>query len=120
MSVEIIDLLSANPLNYTKIVESVKKTGKVVLLTDAAERGSYMHTVASRISEYCFDSLDSAPAVVGSRNWITPAYELESSFFAQPSWFLDLINERIQPLKDYISGQNFTDAEFIRRSKSGV
>jgi len=31
-----------------------------------------------------------------------------------------MINERIQPLKGYIAGQNFTDAEFVRRSKLGV
>jgi 2-oxoisovalerate dehydrogenase E1 component len=77
VNAELIDLRSANPLNYGPIIESVKKTGKVVLITDAAERGSFMHTAASRISEYCFDYLDAAPAVVGSRNWITPAAELK-------------------------------------------
>jgi 2-oxoisovalerate dehydrogenase E1 component len=45
---------------------------------------------------------------------------LEDSFFPQVSWFLDMINERIQPLAGYVPGQNFTDAEFIRRSKLGV
>jgi len=67
----------------------------------------------------CFDYLDAPVGVLGSRNWITPAYELEKSFFAQSSWFLDMIHERIQPLAGYVPGQNFTDAEMIRRAKLG-
>jgi 2-oxoisovalerate dehydrogenase E1 component len=120
VSVEIIDLLSANPLNYAKIVESVKKTGKAVLLTDAAERGSFMHTVASRISEYCFDSLDSAPAVVGSRNWITPAAELEAAYFPQINWLLDAIHERVLPLKGHSTSTNQSVLELRKRDKEGV
>jgi len=77
-------------------------------------------TFATNISTLCFDYLDAPVCVLGSRNWITPAFELEDSFFPQVSWFLDMINERIQPLAGYVPGQNFTDAEFIRRSKLGV
>ena len=102
------------------MIESVRKTGKIIVASDATTRGSFLNDLAANISQLAFEYLDAPVCVLGSPNWITPAYELESSFFAQPSWFLDLINERIQPLKDYISGQNFTDAEFIRRSKSGV
>jgi 2-oxoisovalerate dehydrogenase E1 component len=68
----------------------------------------------ANIGELAFDYLDAPPVVVGSRNWITPAYELEDSFFPQPSWFLDAIHEKIVPLKDYIPGQNFTNLEQIR------
>ncbi|MBL8028036.1 MAG: dehydrogenase, partial [Fibrobacteres bacterium] len=120
VSAELVDLRCANPLNYTKVIESVKKTGKVVLLTDAAERGSYMHTVASRISEYCFDYLDSAPAVVGSRNWITPAAELEAAYFPQISWLLDAIHERVLPLKGHTVTTNQSIQELSKRDKEGV
>ena len=120
MSAEVIDARSLVPFNYEKVIESVRKTGKIIVASDATTRGSFLNDLAANISQLAFDYLDAPVCVLGSRNWITPAYELESSFFAQPSWFLDMINERIQPLKDYISSQNFTDAEFIRRSKSGV
>lgn len=120
MSVEVIDARSLVPFNYEKVVASVKKTGKCIVASDANARGSFLNDLASNISQLCFDYLDAPVAVLGSRNWITPAFELEESFFPQVSWFLDVVHEKIQPLKDYVPGQNFTDAEFIRRSKLGV
>ncbi len=120
MTAEVIDARSLVPFNYEKVIASVKKTGKIIVAGDATARGSFLNDFAASINQLCFDYLDAPVCVLGSRNWITPAYELEKSFFAQPSWFLDMINERIQPLNGYISGQNFTDAEFVRRSKMGV
>ncbi len=120
MSAEVIDARSLVPFNYEKVIESVKKTGKIIVASDATARGSFLNDLAANISQLAFDYLDAPVCVLGSRNWITPAYELESSFFAQPTWFLDMINERIQPLKGYIPTENMTDAELVRRSKKGV
>ena len=64
--------------------------------------------------------LDAPPVVVGSRNWITPAAELEALFFPQVSWILDAVHERIQPLKGYQPRTNQSLAELERRSKAGV
>ncbi|MDR2071032.1 MAG: dehydrogenase, partial [Treponema sp.] len=61
LEAEVIDIRFINPLNYDKLIESVKKTGKILLASDAAERGSFLHTVASNIQTYAFDYLD-APA----------------------------------------------------------
>ncbi|RNC65003.1 thiamine pyrophosphate-dependent enzyme [Proteiniphilum sp. X52] len=120
MSAEVIDARSLVPFNYEKVLESVKKTGKIIVAGDATARGSFLNDLAANIGQLAFDWLDAPVCVLGSRNWITPAHELEESFFPQPSWFLDMINERIQPLKDYIPVQNFTDGELIRRAKKGV
>ena len=62
----------------------MRKTGKVLLVCDAVERGCVMQTVAATLTQLCFDELDGPPVVVGSRNWITPAAELEALFFPQP------------------------------------
>jgi len=120
LSAEVIDARCLVPFNYEKVVESAKKTGKIIVASDATSRGSFLNDLASNISQLCFDYLDAPVAVLGSRNWITPAYELEGSFFPQVSWFLDIIHERIQPLTGYIPGENFTDGEMIRRAKLGV
>ena len=120
MSVEVIDARSLVPFNYDKVVESVRKTGRIIVASDACARGSFLNDLAANIGSLCFDYLDAPVAVLGSRNWITPAYELEKAFFPQPSWFLDIINERILPLKDYMPEQNFTDAEIMRRSRLGL
>ena len=120
LSAEVIDLRFINPLNYGPLVESVKKTGRVVLSSDASERGSFLHTVASNLGRLAFDYLDAPPVVVGSKNWITPPAEMEDYYFPQASWLLDAIHEQILPLAGYSVKTNCTDAEFIRVQKAGV
>lgn len=117
---ELIDLRSLTPLKYEKILESVKKTGRVVLASDACQRGSYLNDVAQNISEMAFDYLDAPPVVVGSKNWITPASELEKEFFPQSSWIIDAIHEKILPLKGHVVKNNFTDVEHLRLSSLGI
>lgn len=120
VSVEIIDARSIVPFNYEKVIESVKKTGKILLASDACERGSHLKDMAQTISELAFDYLDAPPVVVGAKNWITPAYELEEYFFPQPGWIVDAVHERIMPLKDHVVKNNFTTNEQLRTNKLGV
>ncbi len=120
LSCEVIDTRFINPLNYDKIIESVKKTGKVLVASDASERGSFMHTLASNISQLAFDYLDGPVAVVGARNWITPAAELEDAFFPQASWIIDTIHERILPLPGHKPATVQTNTEMLRRNRLGV
>jgi 2-oxoisovalerate dehydrogenase E1 component len=61
VSTEVIDARFINPLNYGPLVESVKKTGKVLLASDACERGSFLHTMASNLTQLAFDYLDGPP-----------------------------------------------------------
>ncbi len=120
LSAEVIDARSLVPFNYEKVIESVKKTGRIVLASDACERGSHLKDIAQTISEVAFDYLDAPPVVIGSRNWITPAYELEDYFFPQPDWFIDAIHEKILPLKGHLAKNNFTPNEQLRRNRLGV
>ncbi|HHW04103.1 MAG TPA: dehydrogenase [Thermoanaerobacterales bacterium] len=117
---EIIDARSVVPFNYEKVIESVKKTGKIVLASDECERGSILNDFARNITELAFDYLDAPPVVIGAKNWITPAYELEKYFYPQADWIIDAIHEKIIPLKDHIPLNNFTRLEQIRLNKLGV
>ena len=120
LSAEVIDSRSIVPFNYEKVLESVKKTGRIVFVGDACERGSYMKEMAQTVSELAFDYLDAPPVVVGSRNWITPCHELEKDFFPQADWIIDAIHERILPLPGHVAVHNFTENDQIRRGKLGV
>lgn len=119
-SAEVIDARSLVPFDYEPVIGSLKKTGRIVITSDATARGSFLNDMARNITELAFDYLDAPPVVVGSRNWITPAYELEDAFFPQPGWIIDAIHEKILPLKGHLPGQNFTNLEQIRRAKMGV
>lgn len=120
ISVEIIDARSLVPFNYEKVLESVKKTGKIIIAGDACERGSHLNDFARNITELAFDDLDAPPVVVGAKNWITPAHELEDYFFPQPFWFVDAYHEKIAPIPGYTAKHNFTELEQIDKNKKGV
>lgn len=120
LSAEVIDARFLNPLNYAPLVESIKKTGKALLASDASERGSFLHTMASNLTQLAFDYLDGPIAVVGARNWITPAAELEDAFFPQTSWILDAIHQRVLPLPGHqVSTDHSLDA-IVQRNRLGV
>ncbi len=120
VSAEVIDARFINPLNIERIAESVAKTGKLLLASDACERGSYLHTIASQITQVAFDELDGPPVVVGSRNWITPAVELEPEFFPQKEWIIDALHERLLPLEGHTVSTVQTGEDLVRRYRKGV
>ena len=120
LSAEVIDARFLNPLNYAPIIESVKKTGRVLLASDATERGSFLHTMASNITQLAFDYLDAPVAVLGARNWITPPAELDESFFPGADWMIDMIHQRLLPLPGYQPRSDQKASEIIRRNRDGV
>ena len=98
----------------------MRKTGKVLLVSDAVERGCVMHTVAANLTQLCFDDLDGPPVVVGSRNWITPAAELEAMFFPQPAGCSTPSTSGFCRSKGYQPRTNQTLGELVRREREGV
>jgi len=120
LKAEIIDARSLVPFNYELVLKSVKKTGKVVLASDASSRGSFLKEMAQTITELAFDDLDAPPVVVGSRNWIIPAHEMENYFFPQPEWFIDAIHEKIIPLKGHKSKTDHSDGRSLKLNREGV
>ena len=120
LSAEVIDARSLVPFNYGPVIKSIKKTGRIVLTSDASSRGSFLKEMAQTITELAFDYLDAPPVVVGSRNWIIPAYEMEQYFFPQPEWILDAIHERIVPLKGHQIKNDYSSEKSILLNKEGV
>jgi 2-oxoisovalerate dehydrogenase E1 component len=120
ISCEIIDARSIVPFNYEKVIESVEKTHKILLASDACERGSCLQTMAAKITQFAFDHLDAPPVVVGARNWITPPDEIEDAFFPYPADIIDAVHEHIVPLKGYTVKRDCSVAELMRRSAEGI
>ena len=120
ISAEVIDSRSIVPFNYEKVIESVKKTGKIIIVGDAVDRNSVMRDMASNITEMCFDYLDAPPVVFGSRNWITPAFELEKYYFPQADGIIDVISQKLLPIPGRTITYNESEIEHIERSKKGV
>jgi 2-oxoisovalerate dehydrogenase E1 component len=120
VTAEVIDARFVNPLDYGAILESVRRTGAAVLASDACERGSFLHTMASRISQGAFESLDAPVTVVGARNWITPPAEMEESFFPQKEWIIDAIHENVRKLPGHVPSTRQGGGDFLERDRVGV
>jgi 2-oxoisovalerate dehydrogenase E1 component len=117
---EVIDARTLVPFNYEPVLGSISKTGRVVLASDASSRGSYLKEIAHTITELAFDDLDAPPVVVGSRNWITPAYELEQFFFPQPEWIIDAIHQKIIPLNGHKIKTDYSVNKSLILNREGV
>jgi len=62
VSVEVVDLRTLKPLDMDTVAASIRKTGRVVGVTEAYKTGSFISELIARINESCFDWLD-APVV---------------------------------------------------------
>jgi 2-oxoisovalerate dehydrogenase E1 component len=101
ITTEVIDARSLVPFDYDILLASVAKTGRLVCVSDANLRGSWLNTVAATVSTEAFDSLDAPVVVLGARNWIAPPAELEWEFFVTTADILDAVHRRIIPLGGY-------------------
>jgi 2-oxoisovalerate dehydrogenase E1 component len=120
ISVEVIDARSVVPFDYSLVIESVKKTGKILLVSDACDRGNILQTFAAKIGQMAFDYLDAPPVVVSARNLITPPDEIEDSFFPFAVDIIDAVHEHIQRLPGHTVTRSATNEELARRSALGV
>tara|TARA_Y100001968_G_scaffold61150_1_gene51978 strand:+ start:619 stop:3258 length:2640 start_codon:yes stop_codon:yes gene_type:complete len=70
--VEIVDLRTLAPFDSQTCVDSVNRTGRLLVLQEAQYTGGLGHTVSSRIQEQCFWSLEAPPVVVGALDTPVP------------------------------------------------
>ncbi|MCZ6794497.1 MAG: thiamine pyrophosphate-dependent enzyme [Planctomycetota bacterium] len=120
LSAEIMDARSLVPFDYGPVLDSVKKTGRILLTSDACERGSHLNTLAANIQQLAFDDLDGPVAVVGARNWITPAAEQEHLFFPAAEWIIDAVHTQLLPLEGHRPLTDRSTAYLLRNHREGV
>ncbi len=72
VELEVIDPRTIYPLDVGTIVESVKKTGRLVVGHEAYERGGWAGEVIAQVVDRAFDYLDAPPQRVCSKNCPIP------------------------------------------------
>ena len=117
ISAEIVDARSLVPFNYDLVLRSVEKTGRILLVSEACERGSFLMTLATNINRFGFRHLKAPPRVLGSPNWIVPGAEMESTYFPQVADIIDVVCGELIPEKQINRRgvRNWSDAELARR-----
>jgi 2-oxoisovalerate dehydrogenase E1 component len=99
VGVELIDARSLVPFDEEVVVESLRKTHRLLLASDAVGQGSYLHHLATRIQERAFDELDAPVVVLGAGDAIAPPAELERAHFVQPNDIVDAVHGRLLRLR---------------------
>jgi pyruvate/2-oxoglutarate/acetoin dehydrogenase E1 component len=76
LDVEVIDLRTLKPLDIDTIVASVKKTGRLVCVSEAYENTGFINEVMMQVNEQAFDYLDAPMVRVASANVPVPRAEI--------------------------------------------
>ena len=82
--VDLLDLRTLCPMDWEAIFESVKKTGKVLLLQEDTLFGGICADIAAQLAEHCFEFLDAPVKRIASLDTPVPfARNLEQGFLPQ-------------------------------------
>jgi pyruvate dehydrogenase E1 component beta subunit len=91
---EVINLRSLRPLDTATIVESVKKTNRVVSVEEGWPFAGIGAEIAMQVIEHCFDWLDAPPTRVHGLDIPLPyAANLEKLALPQPDWVVDAVKK---------------------------
>ena len=117
---ELIDARSLVPFNYDLLIESVKKTGRLLIVCDAVERNCFASDIARNMTEFVFTYLDAPPVIVAAPNVISPFAYIDKFYYPQAHWILDAIHQQLINLDGYKPINNYTSVEKQRRAKLGI
>jgi 2-oxoisovalerate dehydrogenase E1 component len=118
LSAEVIDARSLVPFDYEPVLASVAKTGRILIVSEASERGSFPMTLATNITRFAFSSLKAPPRVLGAPNWIVPGAEMEATYFPQADDIVDIVAGDFYPEKKIERNgvRNWSDLELARQA----
>ncbi|HZU52771.1 MAG TPA: dehydrogenase E1 component subunit alpha/beta [Holophagaceae bacterium] len=90
ISVEIIDLRSLNPYDWSAIERTVKKTHRVIVAHEDTLSWGYGSEIAARIADELFFHLDAPVRRVAAKDtWVAYQPKLEDEILPQPAHFLE-------------------------------
>lgn len=89
VSIEVIDLRSLSPIDYGPLVESVKRTGRLVITHEASQTGGIGAEIAAGLTERCFDYLQAPPVRVTGFDVPYPPSKLEKHHLPDLDRILD-------------------------------
>jgi 2-oxoisovalerate dehydrogenase E1 component beta subunit len=91
-SVEVIDLRTLSPLDLVPVLESVRRTGRLVVVHEAHVTLGVGAEIAARVTEECFHSLESPVLRVGGFDTPYPPARIEEAFLPDLDRVLDAVD----------------------------
>jgi pyruvate dehydrogenase E1 component beta subunit len=93
VSVELIDLRTIWPIDVDAIVESVRKTGRCVIVHEAPKTAGLGAEISALIQEHCFLHLEAPVQRVAGFDVPMPYYKLENHYLPNPKRITQSIRE---------------------------
>ncbi|MEK6153466.1 thiamine pyrophosphate-dependent enzyme [Flavobacteriaceae bacterium 3-367] len=97
--VEVIDLRTLSPLDEDTVMNSVKKTGKCIVVTEEPTNNGFAQALAGKIQEACFAHLDAPVLTLGSED--LPAIPLNSTLEQTMIPSTEKLRKKIEEVLDY-------------------
>ncbi|MEV1167561.1 alpha-ketoacid dehydrogenase subunit beta [Nonomuraea sp. NPDC049784] len=91
-SLEVVDLRSLNPLDEPLVMDSVRRTGRVVVVHEAPVNSGFGAELAARITEQCFYHLESPVLRAGGFSTPYPPSRLEEHYLPDLDRVLDAVD----------------------------
>ncbi len=92
---EVIDLRTLSPMDLTPVFESVRRTGHLVVVSEAPSEASLTSEVAARVQEECFYSLEAPVLRVTGFDTPYPPSKLEEDFLPDLDRVLDAVDRSL-------------------------
>jgi pyruvate dehydrogenase E1 component beta subunit len=92
---EVIDLRALSPIDWDVVFASVRKTGHVIVVSEAPVFASLAGEIAARISEKCFFSLEAPVLRVGGLSTPYPTSRIEEDFLPDLDRILDAVDRSL-------------------------
>jgi len=93
---EVIDLRSISPIDTATVVESVKRTGRLVIVHEASVSHGVGAELAARVQEKAFYSLEAPVLRVGGFDTPYPASRLEEEWLPNVDRILDAVDRSLE------------------------
>jgi 2-oxoisovalerate dehydrogenase E1 component beta subunit len=91
-SLELIDLRTLSPLDLDPVLESVRRTGRLVVVTEAPRESSISGDIAARVTEEAFYSLAAPVLRVAGMDVPYPPSKLEDHYLPDLDKVLDAVD----------------------------
>ena len=96
---EVVDLMSISPIDYDLVLESVRKTHRVVVVDEDTPRCSLASDICATVAEEAFDYLDGPPIKVTAPHTPVPKSKpLESSYIPDTPRIVAAVNRLLGSL----------------------
>ncbi len=93
---EVFDLRTLSPLDLAPVFESIRRTGRAVVVHEAARSGGLGAEVAARITEECFYSLEAPVQRVTGFDIPYPAARAEEEYLPDLDRILDAVDRALE------------------------